>query len=110
MSYEIQTSANFAKELKRLAKRYASLKQEVAALGESLAKNPTQGVSIGRNCYKIRLAIRSKGQGKRGGARIITCVVALTETVTLLSIYDKAEQSTISDKELDQLLVINDLA
>lgn len=93
-----------------MVRKYRSLGLEIKDLIDSLAENPTQGTSIGRNCYKIRLDIRSKGQGKRGGARVITCVVALTETVTLLSIYDKAEQSTISDNELEQLLVANDLA
>jgi len=36
-------------------------------------------------------------------------VVALKEEVTLLSIYDKAEQSDISDKELNRLLNENKL-
>ncbi|MEZ0611078.1 type II toxin-antitoxin system RelE/ParE family toxin [Fibrella sp. WM1] len=106
----VVTAQQFEKEAKRLIRKYRSLGLEIKDLIDSLAENPTQGTSIGRNCYKIRLAIRSKGQGKRGGARVITCVVALTETVTLLSIYDKAEQSTISDKELELLLIANDLA
>ena len=109
MSYSLVTSENFAKELKRLAKKYPSIKYDVALLGESLAEDPTQGTPIGRNCYKIRLAIKSKGQGKRGGARVITCVVAIQETVTLLSIYDKADQATISDNEMTKLLRENDL-
>lgn len=64
---------------------------------------------MGRECYKIRLAIKSKGKGKRGGARVITCVVALKEEVTLLSIYDKSEQNDITDQELDRLLRENEL-
>jgi mRNA-degrading endonuclease RelE of RelBE toxin-antitoxin system len=59
MSYDILTSENFVKELKRLAKKYPSLKQDVEVLGESLAENPEQGSPLGRNCYKIRLAIKS---------------------------------------------------
>ena len=110
MSYNILTSGNFVRELKRLAKKYPSLKQDMALLGESLAENPEQGSPLGRNCYKIRLAIKSKGRGKRGGARVITCVVALRESVTLLSIFDKADQATISDAEIERLLIENDLA
>ncbi|MEZ0486123.1 type II toxin-antitoxin system RelE/ParE family toxin [Fibrella aquatica] len=110
MSYDILTSENFVKELKRLAKKYPSLKQDVEVLGESLAENPEQGSPLGRNCYKIRLAIKSKGRGKRGGARVISCVVALQESVTLLSIFDKADQATISDQEIERLLIENDLA
>jgi mRNA-degrading endonuclease RelE of RelBE toxin-antitoxin system len=109
MSYKIITSENFIKGLKRLSKRYISLKKEVESLGENLAQNPMMGTPIGLDCYKIRLAIKSKDVGKSGGARVITCVVALKETVTLLSIYDKSEQDDISDKELKMLLKINQL-
>lgn len=109
MNYSVITSENFVRELKRLAKKYPSLKQEVSDLGDKLSIDPTQGTTIGRECYKIRLAIKSKGKGKRGGARVITCVVALKDQVTLLSIYDKSEQSDLSDQELDRLLRENEL-
>ena len=56
------------------------------------------------NCYKIRLKIASKGKGSSGGARVITCVVAVAQTVFLLSIYDKADQESISEKRLNELL------
>ena len=39
---------------------------------EILEKVPTTGISLGNNCYKIRIAIASKGEGKSGGARILT--------------------------------------
>ncbi|MEZ0611082.1 hypothetical protein ACAW74_21390 [Fibrella sp. WM1] len=52
----------------------------------------------------MRLGIRSKGKGKRGGARVITCVKVVAETVYLVSIYDKSEQADISDNTLDELL------
>ena len=101
------TSDNFEKEARRLIKKYRSLAQEIAMLIAQLASNPNQGTAIGRECYKIRLAIKSKG--KRGGARVITCVVALKDEVTLLSIYDKSEQSDIADHELNRLLRENEL-
>lgn len=30
-----------------------------------LLKNPTEGISLGKNCYKIRLKIGSKNTGKK---------------------------------------------
>ena len=102
--FRVDIAANFKKESKRLFKKYRSLAVEVADLIENLAVNPTQGTSIGKDCYKIRLSIKSKGKGKSGGARVITCVVAVDERVLLLSIYDKSEQADIPDKVLDQLL------
>jgi hypothetical protein len=69
-----------------------------------LRNHPTLGTPIGKNCFKIGLAIKRKGQGKSGSARAIKCVLAVKETVVLLSIYDKAEKEDISDLVLQQLL------
>ncbi|MBS1496454.1 MAG: type II toxin-antitoxin system RelE/ParE family toxin, partial [Bacteroidetes bacterium] len=60
--------------------------------------------NLGNNCYKIRLAIASKGKGKSGGARVITNFVIAEETVFLISIYDKSEKENLTDKELNELL------
>ncbi|MEJ7829112.1 MAG: type II toxin-antitoxin system RelE/ParE family toxin [Segetibacter sp.] len=104
MSYNIIATAVFKRELKRLSKKFHSLKNEYAALIETLEQDPLQGTPLGNNCYKIRLSIESKGKGKSGGARIITNIVIENETVYLLSIYDKSEQGDISNKELKELL------
>ncbi len=104
MSYNIIAVPTFKKELKKLAKKYDSLKTDLAALFESLEVNPEQGISLGNNCYKIRLAISSKNKGKSGGARLITNFVIADETVYLLSIYDKSDKSNLTDKELQELL------
>ncbi|MEM6737693.1 MAG: type II toxin-antitoxin system RelE/ParE family toxin [Bacteroidota bacterium] len=50
------------------------------------------------------MAITSKGKGKSGGARLITYVRVVKEMVYLIDIYDKADQATISDKELKLLI------
>jgi hypothetical protein len=55
------------------------------------------------------MKITSKGKGKSGGSRVITCVKVIDEHIKLLSIYDKSEQSDISDKFLIQLLSENGL-
>lgn len=104
MSYKIISIPAFNREIKRLVKKYPSLRSEFSELVESIKINPKQGISIGNNCYKIRLQIASKGKGKSGGARIITNIVVADEKVYLLSIYDKSEQADISDKELKALL------
>ncbi|MFY0605941.1 MAG: hypothetical protein JXR10_04445 [Cyclobacteriaceae bacterium] len=101
MNFEIVYTDNFAKEVKRLAKKYRSLKSDLSDLIESLEEKPNQGVPIGNDCYKIRMSIKSKGKGKSGGAGIITHIYIDGATVFLLSIYDKV---TISDKELNAIL------
>ncbi|WP_317129146.1 type II toxin-antitoxin system RelE/ParE family toxin [Hymenobacter sp. UV11] len=64
---------------------------------------------MGRDCYKVRMSIAAKNKGKSGGARVITCVKVVGETVYLLTIYDKSEQESISDNERDDLLRENGL-
>ena len=103
MSYNVLYTENFLKEAKRLAKKYISLKSDIAALIESLEQDPTQGKSLGKDCFKIRMAIASKRKGKSGGARVIACVFIADTEVHLLTIYNKSEKEDISDKELKAL-------
>jgi mRNA-degrading endonuclease RelE of RelBE toxin-antitoxin system len=104
MSFKVETIPPFIRQLKRLAKKYPSISEDLAELGDDLSENPIQGVSLGNDCYKIRLPISSKGKGKSAGARIVTCVRIVNETVTLLTIFDKSDKENISDKELKNLL------
>jgi hypothetical protein len=69
-----------------------------------LESNPKLGTPIGHDCYKIRIAIKSKGKGKSGGARVITNVYFTGRRLFLLTIYDKSEEDNISDKELLDML------
>ena len=104
MSYNVKTLVSFEKQAKRLIKKYPSLKVELNQLISSLADNPEQGSFIGNSCYKIRLAIASKGKGKSGGARVITNLVIKEKIVYLISIYDKSEIPSISSNDIEALL------
>jgi mRNA-degrading endonuclease RelE of RelBE toxin-antitoxin system len=101
---KVRLSRTFEKEAKKLIKKHRSLAGEISELISSLEQTPNLDTPIGKDCFKIRLAIKSKEKGKSGGARVITCLVAVQETVVLLSIYDKAEQADISDEQLSNLL------
>lgn len=104
MNYEVIVTENFRKLAKSLSKKHHSLKVDLSRLVESLEKEPNQGVYLGKDCYKIRMAISSKGKGKSGGARVITCVKIVSNTVFLLTIYDKSTTDSITEKEIDELL------
>ncbi len=71
-SYKILVTSNFKKEVKSLSKKYQSLKKDLSELITILEKNPLTGIPLGKDCYKIRMSILSKGKGKRAGSRIIT--------------------------------------
>jgi hypothetical protein len=111
MNIEIITSQNFRKEAKKLLKKYPSLKEELEELQKQLLQNPTLGTALGHDCYKIRVVIKSKGKGKSGGARVITHLVVSILTaetrkqrIYLLTIYDKSEFESITDRDLKRLI------
>ena len=107
MNYEINYISSFAKELKRLGKKYRSMWQDYARLLEELHANPAAGVSLGRGVRKVRMAIASKNKGKSHGARVITFTYSVDEesgTIVLLFLYDKEERDTITSAEIDTLL------
>ena len=109
MSVEIIATQDFARRLKKLIKKYKSLKDEIATLQQSLRKNPAQGTSLGGNANKIRVAVKSKGKGKSGGLRVISyleiaVVVEKEDRLFLLTIYDKSDTETISKEEIRQMI------
>ncbi len=104
MSYAILRTEAFSKHLKKIAKKYPSVIDDYELLLKQIHENPFLGTPLGKGCFKIRMAIKSKNQGKSGGARIITYVKVENKRITLLDIYDKSEKENITDKELEALI------
>ncbi len=107
MNYKIIPQKHFLKEIKRLAKKYRSLKQDLQALQDELERNPLAGVELGGGVRKLRMAIGSKNRGKSHGARVITYTYIINEAegiVNLIFIYDKEERENISRKEIEELI------
>jgi hypothetical protein len=103
MSFEVRTIAAFEKSFKKLLRKYPYLKTDFQEMIVSLEEDPLMGTALGNDFYKIRIKITSKGKGKSGGGRVITCVKIVQETVYLAAIYDKSEKQTLSDAELKLL-------
>ena len=95
MKFNVLFSSTFKKELKRIAKKHRQILKDIHALSDELANNPTLGTDLGRNVYKIRVAISGTAKGKSGGARVITYVKVSNESVILAEIYLKSEHATI---------------
>ena len=108
MSYKIVTTYDFAKEAKRLSKKYPSFKSDLGDFISSLQDNPVRGVELYKGIRKIRLSIKSKGKGKSGGARVITfnaLVDSKLGSVVLLLLYDKEETSTVKLSAVKQMVL-----
>jgi len=104
MNYKIVPTIDFQKDFKKLFKKYKSLNLDILNLSKLIRENPSLGTPLGKNAFKIRMAIGSKSGGKSGGARVITCVKIVKETVFLVSIYDKSESDNRPDEELNRRL------
>ncbi len=104
MSYNVFTIPPFDRQLKRLVRKFPSLKNEFALLIEKIEVGPIPGAVLSNSCFKIRVAIKSKGKGKSGGTRVIAHIRIKESNVFLLAIYDKSEQEDITDSEIKYLL------
>ena len=103
MNNQIVPLHSFVVAFKRFNKKFPNLKNDFLALEKELLINPKQGEDLGSGLFKIRLANRDKNKGKSAGYRIITYLIEEQETsntIYLLKIYDKSEDSTISKSVL----------
>ena len=86
--------------MKRLSKKYKSLKQDLVQLQTDLLANPTTGVDLGNGVHKVRMSIASKNRGY---------VYERDEehgVITLLAIYDKAERESLPAARIAELLAL----
>ena len=105
MNYRVLTTTWFDREVKRLSKKYPSLKKDITLFREELIQNVHGGRSLGGGAFKWRLAVKSKGKGKSGGMRVITylevdIILKDISNIFFLSIYDKSEVGSISSDEI----------
>ena len=84
MSFDIIPTPFFLKDVKTLSKKYVSLKSDLIKLVEQLLETLDMGEPLGKNCYKIRLSIKSKGKGKSGGGKVGGGVIVILKYVKYL--------------------------
>ena len=105
MAIKISFSGFFDSRVKKFIKKFPSLADELREFLESLQENPFIGQSLGAGLYKIRLASSSKG--KSGGFRIINYIITENKEdidITVLTIYDKSEDSTMKKNVLVKMV------
>jgi len=104
MKFEVIPTEDFARELRQIAKKHRSILSDIAKLSQDIKADPTQGIHLGQNVYKIRLAISGTNKGKSSGARVITYVLVDHKTVFLAEIYLKSEHDSINADRIIQRL------
>ncbi|MBN2662545.1 MAG: type II toxin-antitoxin system RelE/ParE family toxin [Bacteroidales bacterium] len=107
MANRVKYTSVFEKYFKRYSKKFRSISSEILELEKLLIENPKLGTDIGDGLFKIRLAVKSKNKGKRGGFRVVTYLVTENENnldINLIIIYDKSEIEDIPKKELLEIV------
>jgi hypothetical protein len=105
MKISVSYTLSFDRRFKKYAKKFQSLKADLKLFINDLDK--TKAVDLGGNLYKYRLSVKSKNKGKSGGFRVITFELIVSDhekNVTLLALYDKSEQGTLTKSQIEAIL------
>jgi mRNA-degrading endonuclease RelE of RelBE toxin-antitoxin system len=62
---KIVPTPEFVKQVKKLAKSYKQISNDLESLKQQLLLNPKSGIELGNKCFKVRLANSSIPTGKR---------------------------------------------
>ncbi|CAA6800694.1 MAG: Toxin-antitoxin system, toxin component, RelE family [uncultured Sulfurovum sp.] len=103
MSYEVNVVDEFKKDVKKLFKKYKSIKGDILELIEVLEEDYSVGIHLGNDLYKIRVKNSDVG-GKSGGYRVIYYTKLSNNSVYLLTIYSKTQKENIDVKILQPII------
>jgi mRNA-degrading endonuclease RelE of RelBE toxin-antitoxin system len=98
MIYNLETTDDFDKEIKKLRKKYPSIKGDFQKIIDDIEKELILATDLGEGFKKIRIDIKSKGKGASGGGRIITyeTIVAVAKKNILFTlIYNKGDYDNL---------------
>lgn len=105
-NFSLVTTNNFISEATHLKTKYPNIKDDFFQLAQRLASDPINaGKYLGNGCYKVRMKISDKNNGKSGGARVIIHVKIIDKRVYVLSVFDKSEKTNLADGELERLML-----
>jgi len=103
MKYKINTIPRFEKDVKKLKKKFPKIKTDLINFITELSANPTLGICLGKDIFKIRIPNSSIPTGKSGGFRVIT-YHKMDGVIYLVTIYSKTEQDNILTDKLRQII------
>lgn len=105
MNIKVYFTPTFNKKYKRYLKKFKSLETDIKAFIDTI--EGIRAANLGGGIFKYRLSVKSKNKGKSGGFRVITFELLIAENekdITLLTVYDKSEQDSISKAQIQQIL------
>jgi mRNA-degrading endonuclease RelE of RelBE toxin-antitoxin system len=101
--YQIEYTTLFKRNLKKLAKKYPQIKQDLSNLLEQLENGIFKGEKLQEFSdsllYKVRIGSTDQNKGKQGGFRVIYYIIDQKNNIYLMTIYVKSQQSNLSHKQ-----------
>ena len=104
MNYKVKILETAKKDVKKLYKKYKSIKKDLLNVIEILEKNPQSGIHLGKNFYKIRIKNSDNTKGKSGGYRVIYYLIDENAEVWILKVYSKSDIDNLPDEYIYSLL------
>jgi mRNA-degrading endonuclease RelE of RelBE toxin-antitoxin system len=102
----VSYSDAFKRQLRRLSRKYRRIRSDVQPLISQLEAGETPGDQIqgvGYTVYKVRVRNSDAKRGKSGGYRMIY-YLPTQDSVLLVTIYSKTEQSDIDDAGVARII------
>lgn len=99
---QLAATGQFIASVKKLAKKYRHIKQDLNPTRQALMQGETPGdklANVGCDAYKVRIKNSDNNKGKSGGYRLLY-YIKTADNVVLLDLYTKSEMDTLSDKEV----------
>lgn len=100
---KITLSSNFKTDVKKLLKKYKTLKKDLFDLIFDLKNGWNLWVYLWNNSYKIRLKNSDNNKWKSWWYRIIT-FLKKEDDLIFIKIFSKNDISSISEKEIDDFI------
>lgn len=103
---QVEASSTFRRNLRTLAKKYRSIRDDVQPIIEQLERGELPGDRIsGLNyeVFKLRVKNSDIQKGKRGGYRLLY-YVKTTTAIILLTLYSKSEQADIAAEDVKSII------
>lgn len=105
MKLQVYYTPVFNRKYKKYLKKHHSLSEDLKQFIADL--DISKPVNLGGAIFKYRLSVKSKNKGKSGGFRVITFEILVNENekdITLITLYDKSEQDSISKEQIIEIL------
>lgn len=103
---QVEVSPTFNRNLRALAKKYRSVRNDIQPVIEQLEQGELPGdkiSDIGYAVFKLRVRNSDTQKGKSGGYRLIY-YVKTARGIILLTIYTKSEQVDIAADDLRSII------